>query len=438
MPNTFADNETGTITQAGRPTDGPDPLERQPDIRTATGELHDVGGVRLARPFKIRRLGHFGYNAVDLDGVLSFYLDGLGLISSDQSGKMPSRLPAEEQEKLTANEKLLHFTRFGSEHHQLVFIGAKVWDWVGQDNGSAGASINQVTWQVGSLAEVVEGAAWIWGQGQRLLRSGRDMPGSNWHTYLFGPEGHINELFYGMEQIGWDGLSKPRAMWSGVLNERPSLPQPSEATEVADAHRGGVDLTSGYRSTRTAEKPYDVDGVTMERPFKIVGIGPVSLFVADLDQARRFYTEVLGFTVRTTVEWDGHRGLLLSCGTDHHNLALYEESLCEALGMPARCDSMALGFRLANYRQLRAAVAHMVARGAEEVSVAPELVPGFDYVSHLRDPDGNLVQLYYYQRQVAPDGPMPRVVSGESDSWPEVVDAPADVFGGQVFLGPWE
>jgi catechol 2,3-dioxygenase-like lactoylglutathione lyase family enzyme len=416
----------------------PDPLERQPDRQVESGDLHDVGGVRLARPFKIRRLGHFGYNAVNLDEVLAFYVDGLGLIISDQSGTMPNRLPEEQQARLTPNEKLLHFTRFGSEHHQLVFISAKVWDWVGQSNGSVGASINQVTWQVGSLAEVVDGAAWIWGRGERLLRSGRDMPGSNWHTYLFDPEGHINELFYGMEQIGWDGLSKPRAMWSGVLSERPSLPQQAEATEIAGAEAAGVDLNSGHRPSRKAEKSFVVDGVVMERPFKIIGIGPVSLFVADLEQAERFYTQVLGFAVRGRVEWNGHHGLLLSCATDHHTLALYEEGLRDELGMPTRCDSMALGLRVANYRQLRAAVEQMVARGAEEVRVPPELVPGFDYVSHLRDPDGNLVQLYYYQRQVGPDGPPPATVSGAADSWPDVIDAPVDVFGGQVFLGPWE
>lgn len=429
-----------TDPQASQETSstGPDPFERQPQQQESSSTMHDVGGVRLPRPFKIRRLGHFGYNVVNMDDVLRFYVDGLGLIVSDRSGTMPSRLPAQEWETLNANERLLHFTRFGSEHHQLVFISSKVWDWVGQDNGSVGASINQVTWQVGSLAEVVEGAAWIWGQGERLMRSGRDMPGSNWHTYLFDPEGHINELFYGMEQIGWDGLSKPKAMWSGVLNERPSLPQASESTEIGEAGQADVDLGSGYQRDRGAERPFDVDGVMMERPFKIVGIGPVSLFVSDLVGAERFYTQVLGFEVRRRVGWNGHDGLLLSCGTDHHLLALYEGGLRDDLGMPARCDSMALGFRLANYRQLRAAVAHMVARGAEEVSVPPELIPGFDYVTHLRDPDGNLVQLYYYQRQVGPDGPMPSVVSGASLTWPELVDAPADVFGGQVFLGPWE
>jgi len=63
--------------------------------------LYDVGGVRLRRPFKIRRLGHFGYNCLDLDGMLRFYVDGLGFIVSDQSGKMPSRLPDADQAGLT-------------------------------------------------------------------------------------------------------------------------------------------------------------------------------------------------------------------------------------------------------------------------------------------------------------------------------------------------
>ena len=422
--------------------EGPDAYERQPERGDQPAESCDVGGVRLSRPFKIRRLGHFGYNCLNMDAMLDFYVEGLGMIMSDQSATMPSRLPAEDQKDLGPNDKLLHFTRFSSDHHQLVFISQRVWDWVGQDNGSAGASINQITWQVGSLAEVVNGSGWIWGQGERMLRSGRDMPGSNWHTYLFDPEGHINELFYGMEQIGWDGLSKPREMWSGVMGEKPDLPQPSEAREIAAARGSGVDVDSGHRvEDRTDDgtgRSFEVDGVVMSRPFKIVGIGPVSIFVADLADAERFYTEILGFTVRRSVEWQGHHGLLLSNGHEHHTLALYESGVRDALEMSDRLDSMALGFRVANYSQLRAAVAHMVARGAEEVDVPAELVPGFDFVTHLRDPDGNLVQLYYYQRTCGPSDEPPNVVSGGAADWPDLIDAPDDVYAGQHFLGPWE
>jgi catechol 2,3-dioxygenase-like lactoylglutathione lyase family enzyme len=416
----------------------PDVLERQPELRPAGTELHDVGGVLLPRPFKIRRVGHFGYNCLDIDKMLDFYVDGLGLIISDQSERMPNRLPPEEQAKLSPNDKLLHFTRFGSEHHQLVFISQKVWDWVGQNNGSAGASINQITWQVGSLAEVVNGSEWIWGQGERLMRSGRDMPGSNWHTYLFDPEGHINELYYGMEQIGWDGLSKPRDMWSGVMDERPSLPQISEAGEVERAASGGVNLGSGHRVPPPTEQSYVVDGITMSRPFKIVGIGPISLFVDDLALTEAFYTGVLGFTVRERVASHGHRGVVLTFGSEYFTLALYESGIRAELGLPERANSMALGFRVANYRQLRAAVEFMRARGAEQVTVPAELVPGFDYVAHLKDPDGNLVQLYYYQRQSVPPEPLAPAVSSSANDWPEVIDAPLDVYGGQQFLGPWE
>ena len=419
-------------------TSQPDVPERQPELLADGAPLHDVGGVLLPRPFKIRRVGHFGYNCLDLDRMLEFYVEGLGLIISDQSGRMPSRLPSEHQANLSPNEKLLHFTRFGSDHHQLVFISQKVWDWVGQNNGSAGASINQVTWQVGSLSEVVNGSEWIWGQGERLMRSGRDMPGSNWHTYLFDPEGHINELYYGMEQIGWDGLSKPREMWSGVMDERPSLPQISEAGEVQRADAAGVDLASGYRVDPGRDQRYEVDGITMSRPFKIVGIGPISLFVDDLARAETFYTHVLGFTVRDRLSHNGHDGLVLSTGAEYFTLALYESALRADLGLPDRAGSMALGFRIANYRQLRAAVDFMLSRGAKEVSVPANLVPGFDYVAHLQDPDGNLVQLYYYQRQCAPAEPLVPAVSGSAQHWPELIDAPLDVFGGQQFLGPWE
>jgi catechol 2,3-dioxygenase-like lactoylglutathione lyase family enzyme len=176
----------------------------------------------------------------------------------------------------------------------------------------------------------------------------------------------------------------------------------------------------------------------MQRPFKVVGVGPVSLFVGDLAKASHFYSEILGFKPRTTAEWHGHKAEFFSIGSEHHSLALYDVGLRTELGLPPRLGSMALGARVANYRQLRAAVSALVARGAQEVAVPPELVPGFDYVAHLRDPDGNLVQLYYYQRQCAPAGADPQPVSGDADRWPEAAEAPNDVYGGEQFLGPWE
>ena len=39
---------------------------------------YDIGGLRYSQPFKIRRLGHFGFNVADLQGGIDFYSKLLG------------------------------------------------------------------------------------------------------------------------------------------------------------------------------------------------------------------------------------------------------------------------------------------------------------------------------------------------------------------------
>ena len=45
---------------------------------TATPEKFDVGGILLNQPFKIRRLGHFGFNLVNMDEGVRFYINWIG------------------------------------------------------------------------------------------------------------------------------------------------------------------------------------------------------------------------------------------------------------------------------------------------------------------------------------------------------------------------
>src|SRR5215831_8751585 len=156
-------------------------------------------------------------------------------------------------------------------------------------------TINQITWQCGSLKEIVDAHTYFEGQQVRIQRVGRDMPGSNWHVYVYDPDGHTNEFYYGIEQIGWNQLSKPRDMYYRGFNEKPSLPQMSEAAEVAEAREKGIDVLSGHRPHQSLAGTYDVEGVLLPRPFKITKIGPVGLFVDDVDRAERFYTDRLGF-----------------------------------------------------------------------------------------------------------------------------------------------
>ena len=41
-------------------------------MATTQDKVYSVGGVMLDRPFKLRRLGHFGLDVFDMDGCLHF------------------------------------------------------------------------------------------------------------------------------------------------------------------------------------------------------------------------------------------------------------------------------------------------------------------------------------------------------------------------------
>ena len=57
---------------------------------------------------------------------------------------------------------------------------------------------------------------------------------------------------------------------------------------------GTVD-PAGHRHLETMPAIHEVGGVMLPRPFKIVKHGPVNIFVHDVDRAREFYTNELGF-----------------------------------------------------------------------------------------------------------------------------------------------
>jgi catechol 2,3-dioxygenase-like lactoylglutathione lyase family enzyme len=179
--------------------------------------------------------------------------------------------------------------------------------------------------------------------------------------------------------------------------------------------------------------------VLLPRPFKITKIGPVSLFVDDVDAAETFYTQRLGFIRSEEAVYRGARCVFLRCGAEHHTLGLFPKELRKTLGLTERSTCMSFGIELGSYAQLREALAFLKSNGVTIVdSIPPELYPGIDYSAFALDPDGHCIQLYYYMEQIGWDGRV-RPASERrkvSRDWPEALEPLADTYQDQVFQGP--
>ena len=403
-------------------------------MATTKQKTYNVGGVELERPFKLRRLGHFGYNVNKMDECIYFYRNLLGFRKSDNIdfGAHPDRAKLLEEKGISGKGA---FFRYGTDHHAFVLFPRAAME---LRSGPTNVDINQIPWQTGSLAEVVNGVDFFEEQGVPILRSGRDMPGSNWHTYVFDPDGHTNELYYGMEQVGWEGRSKPREMGYRKFTERATLPQPPEEQEVEEAKDKGIDVEAGFRDLEEMPTKYDVEGMLLARPFKITKIGPVNIFVENVDASVEFYVRNLGFTLTEDVTYNGSRVAFLRVGTEHHSLGLFPLSLRSELGVTDQSTNASFAISVGSYQQLRDAVAFLKENGVSFVEWPEELHPGIDYCAYALDPEGHAAQIYFYMEQVGWQGTTrPRKLHGLSlDKWPETVSAVSDSFANQQFMGP--
>jgi catechol 2,3-dioxygenase-like lactoylglutathione lyase family enzyme len=396
--------------------------------------VYDVGGIQLPRPFKIRRLGHTGLVVSSFDKTYDFYTRILGFRVSDEFDITKDPRFAEELAHVEDGRSAL--MTYGSDHHGLV-LASKPLEFL-LSTGVPGTTINQVTWQVSSLGEVVDGGKYVTEHGAEFVRGGRELPGSNWSVYFEAPDGHINELYYGIEQIGWNRRSKPAALYGLAIDGEVPLPQGPESLEIADAAANGIDINAGHQAPGPRSATHDVAGVLLERPFKITRLGPLRFFVPDVDEMVDFYHGLLGLTVTEEVTYDGMRCVFLRAGNEHHSIALYPLQLREKLGFSNHTLNMSLGLQVGSYTQLRDALRFLGDQGCKIVDFPAKLHPGIDYTVNVLDPEGHCIQLYYYMEQIGWDGrPRPaHLRRAASPDWPETLAPQSDTYSDSPFMGP--
>ena len=144
-------------------------------------------------PIRVKKLGHVGLYCRDLDAMADFYTGVLGFQVSD------------------TNERGYVFLRFGSDHHSLVLARMPPEE---REKQRGATVIQQIAFEVDDLETVKRIRAYLVAKGARVLGAIKhEGPGGNYTFDLEDPEGNRLQFFSDMDQIGWDGKSRPKEQW---------------------------------------------------------------------------------------------------------------------------------------------------------------------------------------------------------------------------------
>jgi len=143
---------------------------------------------------KIRRLGHVGIFVKDVKRSTKFYTEILGFKVSD------------------FNEQGITFLRCATDHHDTVLVPLPK-----ENHESVSADrkeIQQISYEVDREEDLRRALKFLKEKSVTIVSGLRQRgPGSDLTIDFLDPDGNNIQLFCGMDQIGWDDVSKPKETW---------------------------------------------------------------------------------------------------------------------------------------------------------------------------------------------------------------------------------
>ena len=147
-------------------------------------------------PVKVRKIGHVVYRVSDVERSVKFWTEILGFKESDR------------------NEHGMVFLRNASDHHTVALVGTEPGAKLHDPNDRKELGMHHFAMEVGSVDELFKIRDFLKSKGVTITYEGRRGPGSNPGVEFLDPDGYQLELYADMEQIGWEGKSRPSRLWS--------------------------------------------------------------------------------------------------------------------------------------------------------------------------------------------------------------------------------
>lgn len=147
----------------------------------------------MGRGIRPRRLGHVGLAVRDMERMIDFYRSVLGLEVSD-------RMAYPDDSPLVSGAWL----RCNTDHHVLALFTPR-----GDPAAAGGLGLHHVAFELASFQELRRAARFLRERGVPILSSRQGGPGCQLRVYCRDPEDNVVELYWGLDQVGWDGRSRP-------------------------------------------------------------------------------------------------------------------------------------------------------------------------------------------------------------------------------------
>ena len=167
-------------------------------------------------PFAITKIGHVVLNCSNLERSVRFYTQVLGFRISDiyESDMVPGGMV---------------FLRFNADHHGVALVGAL-------KSSSEQIELHHMAFAVSTLDEVFRAREHLEKHGVRLEAQGRRRAGVQIAVEFPDPDGHMLEIYWGLDQVGSDGITRPPHEWKGAHTLEQAIDDPvrGQDTTVQD------------------------------------------------------------------------------------------------------------------------------------------------------------------------------------------------------------
>lgn len=144
-------------------------------------------------PFRISRIGHVVLRASDIERSVAFYTLVLGFKVTDvyPESMMRGRMV---------------FLRFNEDHHGVALVGTA-------EGPAAQRDMHHMAFQVETIDELFRARDHLRAQGVDIDYEGRRRAGCQISIDFRDPDGHFLEIYWGLDQVPWDGAARGPDEW---------------------------------------------------------------------------------------------------------------------------------------------------------------------------------------------------------------------------------